>query len=70
MVEVCVDSMIVVQHITSTEKCNAFERALVEQIRRLITLEWKVVFYHSYCESNFCVWMLGELRMFDGAYMG
>ncbi|MCH90461.1 putative non-LTR retroelement reverse transcriptase [Trifolium medium] len=47
-VELCVDSMVVVKHITSKEKSSLAGRSHVEHIRRLMNLEWEVVVHHSY----------------------
>ncbi|PNX80907.1 ethylene responsive transcription factor 1b, partial [Trifolium pratense] len=52
-IEVHVDSAVVVKDITTRGSTSMQGRALVEKIRHMLDLNWKVeVQQHSYCEAN------------------
>jgi ribonuclease HI len=53
-IELHIDSLVVVQAITSNGHGSWKGRSLVEQIRRLLALDWQVVVHHSYREANQC----------------
>jgi ribonuclease HI len=53
-VELHVDSMVVVQVLNSNGRGSLRGRALVEKIRRLLSLDWEIVVHHSYREANQC----------------
>jgi hypothetical protein len=59
-VELHIDSLIVVQNITPKRSNNIVGRTLVERNRKLIDLDWEVVFHHSYRKTNFCADVLGN----------
>ncbi|MCH91455.1 putative non-LTR retroelement reverse transcriptase [Trifolium medium] len=53
-IELHVDSLVVVQAISSHGHGSWKGKALVEKIRRLLAFDWKVVVHHSYREVNQC----------------
>ncbi|PNX81975.1 ribonuclease H, partial [Trifolium pratense] len=53
-IEVHVDSLAVMQVVSSHENGSWKGRTLVEKIRRLLALDWEVVVHHSYREANCC----------------
>jgi len=57
-VELNVDSLAVVNIITSGKESNASGRTLVEKIRKLLQMEWEVKVKHSYREANRCAVLL------------
>jgi len=64
-----VDSLVVVNIITSGKESNASGRSLVQKIRKLLQMEWKVKVKHSYREANRCADALANIGCIMGNEM-
>jgi hypothetical protein len=53
-IELYIDSLVVVNAITSDEYDSWRGRFLVEKIHHLLVLDWEVVVHHSYRKANRC----------------
>ncbi|MCI36411.1 ribonuclease H protein, partial [Trifolium medium] len=60
VVELHVDSKVVVHAIMRHGSGSLHGKALVERIRRLIDMDWEVVVHHSYREANQCADVLAN----------
>ena len=73
VIELNVDSLMVVNVLTQNGRGSPMGRSLVEKIRHMIDLEWDVVVKHSYREENRCLDALenygcslsGDIDFFD-----
>jgi ribonuclease HI len=60
-VRVHVDSSVVVQTLNNTNGGSVVRWRLVQEIRRLLALEWEIKVCHSYCEANMCADALANM---------
>jgi len=68
-VELNVDSLVVVNIVTSGKESNASGRSLVQKIRKLLQMEWEVKVKHSYREANRCADALANIGCIVGNEM-
>ena len=66
-VELLVDSQVVVNTISFAKGGSPTGRTLVQNIRRLLELDWEVKICHSYREANYCADALANLAC-DGGF--
>jgi hypothetical protein len=55
------DSSIVVHTLNNTIGGSVVEWRLVQEIRRLLALDWDIEVCHSYCEANACADTLANM---------
>jgi hypothetical protein len=61
-VQVHIDSCVVVQTLNSTNGGSVIGWCLVQEIRRLLALEWKIKVCHSYQKANVCADAFANMR--------
>ncbi|MCH81618.1 ribonuclease H protein [Trifolium medium] len=60
-VELHVDSSVIVHKLHSNKDESVVGWRLIQEIRRLLSLEWEINVYHSYREANLCVDALANM---------
>jgi Na+-translocating ferredoxin:NAD+ oxidoreductase RNF subunit RnfB len=61
LLELNVDLSVVDRMLRMEGKCSPLGGALINQIQRLLNLEWEVVVKHTYCEANKYTKMLANI---------